>query len=294
MATIKKIGKGPYNPQKATAKGSTLKTGGPIKKAQGGKKYITQEGKNYIVTQRVNTKDGPRYYQGKSPDMSFATEIASEKARKINDSIPKVKLSPRALEVMNNKNGGSIKNKLGIMNKKKTGGAIKKAQNGTMSSVMSNISSALKDSEQLKKEKMNLEKAKTSSSSSSSKRPYSNMSTPYSTSGVNTTTVAKSGKVVKKKNGGPIKGTNAKLTLPKPTKLSAKEMKAPAKVDISKFKKAKSGAMIKRADGSMSRRGLWDNIRAAAKKNKAAGKPGKKPTAAMLQQERKIKAKTKK
>lgn len=49
-------------------------------------------------------------------------------------------------------------------------------------------------------------------------------------------------------------------------------------------KKAKSGTMIKRADGSMSRRGLWDNIRA----NKGSGK---KPTAAMLKQERKIKAK---
>ena len=54
-----------------------------------------------------------------------------------------------------------------------------------------------------------------------------------------------------------------------------------------KMKKAKSGTMIKRADGSMSRRGLWDNIRA----NKGSGK---KPTAAMLKQEKKIKAKAKK
>ena len=60
-------------------------------------------------------------------------------------------------------------------------------------------------------------------------------------------------------------------------------------------KKFKSGGkqMIKRADGSYSQRGLWDNIRAAAKRNKAAGKRGKKPTAAMLKQERKIKAKGK-
>ena len=49
----------------------------------------------------------------------------------------------------------------------------------------------------------------------------------------------------------------------------------------------KSGGMIKRADGSYSKRGLWDNIRA----NKGSGK---KPTAAMLKQERKIKAKSKK
>jgi len=52
-------------------------------------------------------------------------------------------------------------------------------------------------------------------------------------------------------------------------------------------KKAKAGAMIKRADGSTSQRGLWDNIR----KNKGSGK---KPTAAMLKQEKKIKAKSKK
>lgn len=45
--------------------------------------------------------------------------------------------------------------------------------------------------------------------------------------------------------------------------------------------------MIKRADGSTSQRGLWDNIRAAKGS-------GKKPTAAMLKQEKKIKAKTKK
>lgn len=49
----------------------------------------------------------------------------------------------------------------------------------------------------------------------------------------------------------------------------------------------KNGGMIKRADGSYSKRGLWDNIRA----NKGSGK---KPTKQMLQQEKKIKAKTKK
>jgi len=43
------------------------------------------------------------------------------------------------------------------------------------------------------------------------------------------------------------------------------------------------GGMIKRADGSYSKRGLWDNIRA----NKGSGK---KPTKQMLEQEKKIKA----
>lgn len=45
--------------------------------------------------------------------------------------------------------------------------------------------------------------------------------------------------------------------------------------------------MLKRKDGSVSQQGLWDNIR----KNKGSGK---KPTAEMLKQEKKIKAKTKK
>ena len=44
--------------------------------------------------------------------------------------------------------------------------------------------------------------------------------------------------------------------------------------------------MLKRADGSTSQRGLWDNLRA----NKGSGK---KPTAQMLKQERKIKSKSK-
>jgi len=45
--------------------------------------------------------------------------------------------------------------------------------------------------------------------------------------------------------------------------------------------------MLKRADGSTSQRGLWDNIRAAKGS-------GKKPTAAMLKQEKKIKLTSKK
>jgi hypothetical protein len=54
-------------------------------------------------------------------------------------------------------------------------------------------------------------------------------------------------------------------------------------------KNMKSGGkvMMKRADGSVSQRGLWDNIRA----NKGSGK---KPTAQMLKQEKKIKAQSKK
>jgi hypothetical protein len=51
--------------------------------------------------------------------------------------------------------------------------------------------------------------------------------------------------------------------------------------------------LIKRADGSYSKRGLWDNIRAKAKENKKSGNTPKKPTAEMLKQEKKIKANSK-
>ena len=58
-------------------------------------------------------------------------------------------------------------------------------------------------------------------------------------------------------------------------------------------KKAKAGAMIKRADGSMSKRGLWDNLRSKAAQNKKTGAKPKSPTKAMLTQEKKIKSKGK-
>jgi hypothetical protein len=64
------------------------------------------------------------------------------------------------------------------------------------------------------------------------------------------------------------------------------KLKGKSGYDANGFPKKKAGGMIKRADGSMSKRGLWDNIRA----NKGSGK---KPTAAMLKQERKIKSKKK-
>ena len=168
-----------------------------IKKAQGGE-FLTKEGNIYTSTKKVKTKNGPRYYQGKSPSMSFSREIASDKARKINDSIPKAKLSARALEVMNQKNGGKTK--------KAMAGAIMSMAGG-------------KDNPIYKK------------------------------------TTAMRGKL-----------GSAALGIPgmKPI--------------------VKNGKMIKRADGSYSKRGLWDNIRA----NKGSGK---KPPAAMLKQERKIKSK---
>jgi len=86
---------------------------------------------------------------------------------------------------------------------------------------------------------------------------------------------------------GVLKGADKKPTLAK-----IKEDKEGRVTSVERYRSG-GKQMLKRKDGSVSQRGLWDNIRAAAKKNKAAGKPGKKPTAAMLKQERKIKAKSK-
>lgn len=62
-----------------------------------------------------------------------------------------------------------------------------------------------------------------------------------------------------------------------------------------KYEKKKSGGkvMMKRADGSVSQRGLWDNLRNKAAQNKKTGAKPKAPTKAMLSQEKKIKAKAK-
>ena len=69
------------------------------------------------------------------------------------------------------------------------------------------------------------------------------------------------------------------------SELDMKRMQLNKEKSASPSLKARNGKqMIKRADGSYSQRGLWDNIRA----NRGSGK---KPTAAMLKQERKIKSK---
>ena len=52
----------------------------------------------------------------------------------------------------------------------------------------------------------------------------------------------------------------------------------------------KAGGMLKRADGSYSQRGFWDNIRTKAEENKKSGTTPKEPTKEMKKQERKIKA----
>jgi hypothetical protein len=96
------------------------------------------------------------------------------------------------------------------------------------------------------------------------------------------------GKKIPKSQSNYATGDFAKMLEGAKPKAKAKPAAPKKKMkDGGKLSKAKAGKeMIKRADGSYSQRGLWDNIR--AKKGS-----GKKPTAAMLKQEKKIKAKSK-
>ena len=69
----------------------------------------------------------------------------------------------------------------------------------------------------------------------------------------------------------------------KADKIELKHLKRVARELNENMSEEELDEMIKRADGSTSQRGLWDNIRA----NKGSGK---KPTPEMLKQEKKIKA----
>jgi hypothetical protein len=94
----------------------------------------------------------------------------------------------------------------------------------------------------------------------------------------------KDGKITKAdilKGRGVIKKAGAKSMKVDEKMCGSKGMKYAEGTKSIKFKKP----MMKRADGSYSQKGLWDNIRA----NKGSGK---KPTPEMLKQEKKIKAKT--
>ena len=95
------------------------------------------------------------------------------------------------------------------------------------------------------------------------------------------------GKKIPKSQSNYENGNIAKMLEGAKPKPKAKPAPKKKMKDGGKMTKAKGGKeMIKRADGSYSQRGLWDNIR--AKKGS-----GKKPTAAMLKQEKKIKTKSK-
>jgi hypothetical protein len=214
MANITKVPNGPLIKKKGPFKGSTLKSGGKVKKAQGGA----------AMTKRDSTM----------ADIKEQTRLRQN----LTDFRKKVGSKPLTPELIREKD--SLK---GLLSDYST----KKRVKGTGLSA-----DQLAKNDQKLQEKMARKDDAVDESSQKCGPNFKSTRCGISKAG------AKESKSdwKKKRNGGPIK-------------------------------KAKAGAMIKRADGSMSRRGLWDNLRA----NKGSGK---KPTAAMLKQEKKIKAKTKK
>lgn len=73
----------------------------------GGKKYSEQNGRLVVTTKIVNTPNGPRFYQAKSPDYNFSIELAD--AKKVGDSIPRANLDPHIIEALNRRqDGGEI------------------------------------------------------------------------------------------------------------------------------------------------------------------------------------------
>lgn len=188
----------------------------------------------------------------------------------------------------------------------KTGGTIKKAQNGT-----SQYSDPKPLFDKIKKSKDSLDNAmfKLEEKKFKSKMDYLKSKLKNKESEMNTKK-AKAGAMIKRaQNGESFTKDGNEYTYTKQVtrpegkrKYEGKSIDQATAMKIANFKIRnnpsdsvktvkpvikKNGGLIKRADGSMSKRGLWDNIRA----NKGSGK---KPTKQMLQQEKKIKAKSKK
>lgn len=245
MAKITKVPNGPLIKKKGPYAGSTLRSGGTIKKAQNGDTLTVKKPMTYA-------------------EKRAAQEIVKEKNRKLRDSIlnrnaaargmtreevraqqEKDKKKPDAcvdgLRGVGKDNEGcsgsqrASEKRVEKEARRKNGGPVKKAQNGT-----SQYSDPKPLYDKIKRTKDSLDNAK-------------------------------------------IKLEQRKYK----AKMNYLDGKLKNEQSMMNTKKAKAGAMIKRADGSMSKRGLWDNIRA----NKGSGK---KPTKQMLVQEKKIKAKAKK
>lgn len=93
------------------------KMGGAIdyKQVGGEKKYSEQDGRLIVTTKKVDTADGPRYYQAKSPDYNFSRELVDTRSRtRVADSILKANLDPRIIESLNKKQFGGQLNSTNI------------------------------------------------------------------------------------------------------------------------------------------------------------------------------------
>lgn len=253
MAKITKVPNGPLIKKNGPFKGSTLKSGGKIKKAQGG----------------MGSMMGMMGGGGGSgdDDKKKAEAQAKANANMIKGAIGNARSLYQNQQKLNAKSGG----------------AIKKAASGLTTTRETTIDPKLKITrDSIKNEKRKIIWKK-SYDSSEGKKKGQDFDTWYREFDQKTKENSKKAPEPRGERTF-FGGDNGPKSPCKGGKCSGLNSSSR---NGSTIKKAKAGAMIKRADGSMSRRGLWDNIR----KNKGSGK---KPTKQMLVQEKKIKAKSKK
>ena len=307
---ITPVPNGPLIKKKGPFKGSTLKAGGTIKKAQNGtstedrrtaalaarnalieKQKTTRDSLAQVRQKRIQTNDSLRNErnkkvwaksyensEGKKKGQDFDTwykefdERTKENARKNPE--------PKGERTFFGKDNG-LKSPCkggfcpGLNSSSRNGSTIKKAKAGTKVKKAFLGSSMFKDNPIYKKTTELRGKLGSSALGIPGIKP-----------------IVKNGSKIKKAQGGlnlvDVTPKSKNDTIAKkpvqnwvnnPNGGNSPYIKLAKKID-----KKKAGGMIKRDDGSYSKRGLWDNIRA----NKGSGK---KPTAEMLKQERKIKAK---
>jgi hypothetical protein len=285
MSKITKVPNGPLIKKKGPFKGSTLKTGGTIKKAQAGAVMTKRDSTVANIKEQARLRQNLKDFQKKAGSKPLTPELVREKdslkgllkdfstKQRVkgtglteqqlakNDSIYTAQERKKKSEVDdsgqlrcigNDKPGCSgsqaaSERRVRREARRRNGGPIKKAKAGAMIKRAQNGESFTKDGNEYTYTKQ--------VTRPEGKRKYEGKSIDQATA---------------------MKIANFKIRN-NPSD-SLRTVKPVIK---------KNGGMIKRADGSMSRRGLWDNIRA----NKGSGK---KPTKQMLVQEKKIKAKSKK
>jgi hypothetical protein len=285
MAKITKVPNGPLIKKKGPFKGSTLKTGGTIKKAQNGDtlsvkkpwQRMTLEEKSAKKKELINQGGMERFLQYKDSVSTSAEErrnaafakgaamrgmTTAEYSKYLKRSNRRPDAPLEGLRCIGKDNegcsgsAGASARRVKREARRKNGGPVKKTANG----------------DPPKPNYSNMKKTKRSFFKDN----------PYTPTAVDSSYYRQGFDMA-------VKGKSSIPAYDMKTKQGLRGYEEATKRNLNPKKKpkAKAGAMIKRADGSMSRRGLWDNIRA----NKGSGK---KPTKQMLLQEKKIKAKTKK
>jgi hypothetical protein len=298
MANITKVPNGPLIKKKGPFKGSTLKSGGTVKKAQTGNKIVkgSRPGLGVFRTIKERTTSG-----GVAEPYKYKTESIDT----TGFSKGRNKYEVKTVEGEGDKTGSKVTStKSKTINRKNvpaTLKSLKKAQDGdTLTVKKPTWQRMTQDQRAAKKAELGPEgfkKYKDSISTEATNRRVK-------ATGLSAEQLAKNDqklqeKMARKKDavdeGSQKCGPNFKSTRCGISKAGAKESKSDwkKKRNGGPVKKAKAGAMIKRADGSMSRRGLWDNLRNKAAQNKKTGAKPKAPTKAMLTQEKKIKSKGK-